>query len=1453
MATVAGGSTTSAAITGLGDEIPYTCGVRACAAGNVCDTNTATLTRTLPDGGAPLSQGISSVSLVNGQAVIAAPWRLSDGAVWKRRIYYCVGNAATCGTDLNNYTLATTNMAAQIYTPNTSITLSTVISQNTTYSFLLTDEDASGNVSSVQSAPVLLTTGDLTKPVFSGLSSLSVGTPSNQSDTTMSLNFTAITRELDNATTGASHYQIYYFQGSGDACATGTLRSEFSATSYTPGNAYTYLATGLTPRTIYSFCLKARDSAGNISNTTQYYTKQTQDVTAPAFDGIQGITYDTSTGNFTVAWNRSTATDRSTYKFSVSKNAGAYTTYTFTDSSNPNGISFTKTSLGTTFADLDLLRMYVNACDDASTIVGGADNCTTFTTPLTYTIPDVSPPSNFLGIDAGNTVNAGQGNVTVAWLAPSPVGTWTSEGYRGFIVYSVDSSNNLTQMKDCACVQTDCSDHLTSCTLTGLDARRTYKFHVRAYDAARNITTSLSPVTSVTSIQTLDTTAPSFSGNVAASIVSSAVQIAWSTATDNQYASEAGAALTYQIYRKTGSNFTTIGSPQTDADVGYPFTKSTSPYTETSVVAGTTYYYTVCVKDASNNRTCAPSSSSLTPPDLTPPTVASFASNKTASTKTWNLTWSMSDNVTATANLSVQLYVSFSATAGTATTADTLIPVTAGATTKTGLVGRQNTNEYVNYLLVVTDAAGNSTTATLSLYSANAVTITSITRSSGTITGGKFVFVVGTGFDSTATITVGNQACTNTVQYYTSTMMGCVTPSTSGAGAVNLVITNTDGSTATATYTYYNYTGAGSDHICDNPTQPTATFYSGSGVNNADPYLICTATQFMLIGPATTGSYFKLMDNLDVLSWNTNNFGVLSFTNKNLAGNNMVIANWTRGYTAGLPLDISGNPQLGLFSTPSGSISNFGLVNASITNTTSVGSTGILAGYTNGGLTATNVFAQGSVNAGTGSASNAGGLVGFVRGHDSYTGAHFHGSVSNSAIGTGTGGLIGYVQDYLTGGSTLSNCYSTGTVTTTGTASAGGLLGTMIGVTITSDQTLNNLYSTATVTSAAGAGGLIGTMTGGSAGRKVTLSSSYATGNVSGTTQVGGLVGTVSGFTAGMNVVIDSVYATGSVTATSLYSGGLLGYVYSSVCTTGTCGAISNSYATGSVTSSAGYAGGLIGYYRGNDTNTGATTLSNLYATGAVKNATATTASYMGGLIGYAISNYSITNSYATGNVNGALYLGGFIGNFGYLSTAATTYGATVQNSYATGNVTSNATGSTYAGGFIGFADTCNNASTPTPANIISQSYSTGSVVGVSDNGSFIGYVKSTVCSDGSLNKITITDSYSSGSISGSGTGNGGFIGNATAASTLTRVFATGPNYASGTSAGLVSAGVTPTVTNSFWDTQTTLQSTTLGSAGTGKTTAQMQTQATFTGFDFSTTPVWKISAGQYPKLGWQP
>lgn len=141
--------------------------------------------------------------------------------------------------------------------------------------------------------------------------------------------------------------------------------------------------------------------------------------------------------------------------------------------------------------------------------------------------------------------------------------------------------------------------------------------------------------------------------------------------------------------------------------------------------------------------------------------------------------------------------------------------------------------------------------------------------------------------------------------------------------------------------------------------------------------------------------------------------------------------------------------------------------------------------------------------------------------------------------------------------------------------------------------------------------------------------------------------------------------------------------------------------------------------------------------------------------------------------------------------------------------------------------------------------YAVGGLVGRNHLGATIensftsGTVTSGSGSDGGLvgdNRGTIANTYSSASVLGTAASSGGLIGSN--AGTISTSLATGA-VSSSSGGGLVGNG-SGTVTNSFWNTDTTGRSTSKG--GTGKTAAELQSVATYTGWDFAAT--WRMVGG---------
>ncbi len=207
-------------------------------------------------------------------------------------------------------------------------------------------------------------------------------------------------------------------------------------------------------------------------------------------------------------------------------------------------------------------------------------------------------------------------------------------------------------------------------------------------------------------------------------------------------------------------------------------------------------------------------------------------------------------------------------------------------------------------------------------------------------------------------------------------------------------------------------------------------------------------------------------------------------------------------------------------------------------------------------------------------------------------------------------------------------------------------------------------------------------------------------------------------------------------------------------------------------------------------------------------------------------------------------------------------YGGIASNVTISGNVT--ATGVSYAGGLAGISNgtvlksfsSCNIKGTGGVSKAggllgynggtISQSYSTGNVTVVSDNGG--GLV--------GLNSGTIENSYSNGDVNGL-IHIGGLVGENQ--SIVKNSYSTGVATTS-IPQGLIGYN-TGTVTNSFWDTETSGALNSYGS--TGKTTAEMKTQSTFigAGWDFvgeitnGTEDIWGFNGSDnsgYPFLVWQ-
>lgn len=215
----------------------------------------------------------------------------------------------------------------------------------------------------------------------------------------------------------------------------------------------------------------------------------------------------------------------------------------------------------------------------------------------------------------------------------------------------------------------------------------------------------------------------------------------------------------------------------------------------------------------------------------------------------------------------------------------------------------------------------------------------------------------------------------------------------------------------------------------------------------------------------------------------------------------------------------------------------------------------------------------------------------------------------------------------------------------------------------------------------------------------------------------------------------------------------------------------------------------------------------------------------VGGLFGYVSSSDSeygifnlgmISDYILVSNASGRSYAGSIAG---YCETGK------IEGCYHTGHVAAtNTSGEIYAGGIVGYKQ----------YGEINKCYNVGSVVGGGITGGIVGgttYAGVSNC----YNNTEFDGKYA-----------GGIVGSASFG-TVETCYSLGTNsssYGSGFAGGIVGMNSNCTVSNSYYDASTT------SGGGTYKSTSAMQSQSTFSGFDF--TDIWTMDGNSdypYPEL----
>ncbi len=436
------------------------------------------------------------------------------------------------------WTASTDNVGVtgyEVYQNDVKVTTVTTTSHNVTgldvetaYNYSIKAIDAAGNISTLSNKVFITTLAAPDTEAPTSPTSLAV---SNVTQTTADLAWTASTDNV--AVTG---YDVY--QGS-------TVIATVTTTNYN--------VTGLTAATNYTFSVKAKDEAGNVStasNTIGVTTTTAPDTEAPSAPSSLVVSNVTQT-TADLAWTASTDNVAVT-GYDVYQGNTVIATVTSTNY-NVTGLT---ASTNYTFS--------VKAKDEAGNISSASNTIGVTTT----TAPDTEAPTAPTSLAVSNVT---QTTVDLAWTASTDnIAVTGYDVYQGNTVIATVTSTNYN--------------------VTGLTAATNYTFSVKAKDEAGNVSAASNTI-GVTTATVPDTEAPTAPTSLAVSnVTQTTADLAWTASTDNI------AVTGYDVYQGN----TVIA------------TVTSTNYNVTGLTAATNYTFSVKAKDEAGNVSIASNNVNVT-------------------------------------------------------------------------------------------------------------------------------------------------------------------------------------------------------------------------------------------------------------------------------------------------------------------------------------------------------------------------------------------------------------------------------------------------------------------------------------------------------------------------------------------------------------------------------------------------------------------------------------------------------------------------------------------------------------------------------------------------------------------------------------------------------------------------------------------------------------------------
>ena len=475
----------------------------------------------------------------------------------------------------------------------------------------------------------------------------------------------------------ATKYNIYRCSGSASCTPSTTVFATSTTTSYSN--------TGLTSSTIYRYNLKAVDASNAVSASfSSIVTGTTPAVAAPTALSATVV----SSAQINVSWAASTGTVTG---YRIERCTGSTCTTFAQVGTTTTALTFNNTGLtaATTY------RFRVRANDAA----GNLSAYTSIVNATTLTADTTAPTQ-----PTGLTATAGSATqVNLSWTASTD-----AVGVTGYRIERCTGATCTTY------AQIGTTTTAVTYSDTGLTATTTYRYRVRATDAAGNLSAYSSVVNATT--LTADTTAPTAPTNPAAAATSTTqINVTWTASTDNV------GVIGYRIERCTGASCTTFAQIATPAS---------SPFADSGLTAATTYRYRIRAADAAGNLSAYSGivNATTVTPDTQVPTAPTGLTATVVSSTQVSVGWTAStDNVGVTGYLIERCLgagcSSFTQVATQATT----------SYSDTGLVASTS----YSYRIRATDAAAN-----LSSYSATASVVTGVGLSTFTYDNFKHLMTV---------------------------------------------------------------------------------------------------------------------------------------------------------------------------------------------------------------------------------------------------------------------------------------------------------------------------------------------------------------------------------------------------------------------------------------------------------------------------------------------------------------------------------------------------------------------------------------------------------------------------------------------------------------------------------------------------------------------------------------